>query len=257
MVNFCYSGEIQISDVNVPSTLHAACLLQLNDVKEACCEFLKKQLRPSNCLGVREFADTHSCRELVRCADNYILENFQVIIGTEEFHQLPKNQLVQFLSNDELIAPLVEQTSIQLLQLLEYVRLPLCRPEFLVNTVSKNALVMADATCRNFVDQAKDDLILQFSILECSNMRGKCTRARGVVAEGIYVVGGINERSVERLDREGNNRVWQYVAPLNHKRCYGGVAVVDRSIYAVCGYCPGIGILNSIERYCVFNCKTD
>uniref|UniRef100_A0A7I4YEY3 BTB domain-containing protein n=1 Tax=Haemonchus contortus TaxID=6289 RepID=A0A7I4YEY3_HAECO len=192
LVNFCYSGNIRISDVNVPSTLHAACLLQLEEVKEACCEFLKKQLRPSNCVGIREFADSHSCLELVRFADEYIPENFEEIIGTEEFYHIPTNQLVQLLSNDKLVGRSEEKvfTAViqwvefdlssrkQLLpQLLEHIRFPRCRPEFLVNTVSKNALVMGDATCRDFVDQAKDDLILRFST----------TRACGAVAEVIYV----------------------------------------------------------------------
>nr|CDJ92661.1 BTB:POZ and BTB Kelch-associated and Kelch repeat type 1 domain containing protein [Haemonchus contortus] len=263
LISFCYCGELRISNVNIPSTLHAACLLQLDEIKEACCEFLKKRLCPSNCLGVREFADNHSCRELVRCAEDYILENFQEIINSEEFHQLPIDRLTQLLSKDELVVPSEEQVFTAVLQwvefdlssrkqllpkLLECVRFPHCQPEFLINAVSKNALVMADATCRNLVDRAKDDVILQLSALEHPKVQGRRTRACGAVDEVIYVVGGSNEVSVERLDPGGASPEWQYVAPLHQERSLSGVAVVDRFIYAVGGIGEG-KCLNSIERY--------
>lgn len=61
--------------------LPAACLLQLAEIQEACCEFLKRQLDPSNCLGIRAFADTHSCRELLRIADKFTQHNFQEVKG--------------------------------------------------------------------------------------------------------------------------------------------------------------------------------
>uniref|UniRef100_A0A7I5E9K7 BACK domain-containing protein n=1 Tax=Haemonchus contortus TaxID=6289 RepID=A0A7I5E9K7_HAECO len=186
------------------------------------------------------------------------------IIDTEEFYRLPVHQLVQFISSEELVVRSEEEVFTAILQwvefdlssrkqllpkLLEHVRFALCRPEFLVNTVSRNALVMADSTCHNLVDQAKNDLILQFSTLECSNVKEKRTRARGAAAEVIYVVGGYEERRVERMDPEGANSSWQYVAPLNQERYNGGVAVVDRFIYAVCGRLDDMSALNSIERY--------
>ncbi|KAK6013647.1 BTB And Kelch [Ostertagia ostertagi] len=56
----------------------------------------------SNCLGLRAFADAHACKELLSCANKYILRNFKGVIGTDEFHQLPFNQLEELISSEEL-----------------------------------------------------------------------------------------------------------------------------------------------------------
>lgn len=45
--------------------LPAASLLQLVDVRQVCCEFLQSQLHPTNCLGIRAFADLHTCTQLL------------------------------------------------------------------------------------------------------------------------------------------------------------------------------------------------
>lgn len=48
-----------------------ACLLQLPEVVEACSTFLIRQLHPSNCLGIRLFADSQSCTRLLQVAHDY------------------------------------------------------------------------------------------------------------------------------------------------------------------------------------------
>lgn len=60
LIDFCYTSHIIVEESNVQSLLPAACLLQLAEIQDICCEFLKRQLDPSNCLGIRAFADTHS-----------------------------------------------------------------------------------------------------------------------------------------------------------------------------------------------------
>ena len=67
-----------------------------------CCEFLKRQLDPSNCLGIRAFADTHACRDLLRVADKFAQHNFVEVIDHEEFLLLPLGQLIEICSSDEL-----------------------------------------------------------------------------------------------------------------------------------------------------------
>lgn len=102
LIDFCYTSHIVVEESNVQTLLPAACLLQLAEIQDICCEFLKRQLDPTNCLGIRAFADTHSCRELLRIADKFTQHNFQEVMESEEFLLLPVGQLVDIICSDEL-----------------------------------------------------------------------------------------------------------------------------------------------------------
>jgi len=69
----CAVGKLEIKEDNVENLLSTACLLQLDSVICACCSFLSKQLHPSNCLGIRQFADTQGCSQLYREANDYVV----------------------------------------------------------------------------------------------------------------------------------------------------------------------------------------
>ncbi|CAH2300559.1 kelch 2 isoform X1 [Pelobates cultripes] len=71
LVDYVYTAEIKVTEENVQVLLPAAGLLQLQDVKKTCCEFLESQLHPSNCLGIRAFADMHACTELLNQANTF------------------------------------------------------------------------------------------------------------------------------------------------------------------------------------------
>lgn len=76
LVDFCYTAHVVVEESNVQTLLPAACILQLNEIQSICCEFLKQQLAPSNVLGIRAFADTHACSDLLRVADKFTQHNF-------------------------------------------------------------------------------------------------------------------------------------------------------------------------------------
>lgn len=82
-----------VSTAASQTLLPAASLLQLNGVRDACCKFLLSQLDPSNCLGIRGFADTHSCSDLLKSAHKYVLQHFVEVSKTEEFMLLPLKQV--------------------------------------------------------------------------------------------------------------------------------------------------------------------
>jgi kelch-like protein 1/4/5 len=63
--------------------MSAACLLQLPTVVDACCVFFRKLLHPSNCIGIRLFADAQSCVQLRDYARQYTEDNFQEVIRNQ------------------------------------------------------------------------------------------------------------------------------------------------------------------------------
>ncbi|KAK6194677.1 hypothetical protein SNE40_000267 [Patella caerulea] len=264
LIDFCYTSNITVEESNVQTLLPAACLLQLVEIQEVCCEFLRRQLDPSNCLGIRAFADTHACRDLLRIADKFTQNNFQDVMESEEFLLLPVNQLVEIISSDELNVRSEEQVyqavmgwvkySIQerrqhLPTVLQHVRLPRMSAKFLVGTVGSDLLIKSDEACRDLVDEAKNYLLLP---QERPLMQGPRTRPRKPIkcGEVLFAVGGWCSgdaiSSVEKYDPQANE--WRLVAPMSKRRCGVGVAVLNDLLYAVGGH-DGQSYLNSIERY--------
>ncbi|TPP62738.1 Ring canal kelch protein [Fasciola gigantica] len=263
LINFCYTSQITVEECNVQNLLPAACLLQLTEVQDVCCEFLKRQLDPSNCLGIRAFADTHACRGLLRVADRFTQLNFLEVVESEEFLLLPVNQLVDILSLDELNVRSEEQVyraamrwvhhnladrRRHLAYLMQHIRLPLLSPKFLVGTVGADLLVRSDERCRDLVDEAKNYLLLP---QERPLMQGPRTKPRKPVQSGelLFAVGGWCSgdaiASAEHYDPRTHE--WHLVAPMHKRRCGVGVGVVNDLLYAVGGH-DGHSYLNSVER---------
>ncbi|XP_015765961.1 PREDICTED: kelch-like protein 20 [Acropora digitifera] len=264
LLDFAYTASLEVEESNVQALLPAACLLQMAEIQEICCEFLKRQLDPSNCLGIRAFADTHSCRDLLRFADIFTHNNFQEVMESEEFLLLPVTQLLDILSSDELnirseeevftavinwVKYSVSERRGHLPEILQHVRLPLLAPKFLVGVVSSDPLVKSDESCRDLVDEAKNYLLLPEQRLV---MQGPRTRPRKPTkcTEVLFAVGGWCSgdaiSSVERYEPQTND--WKMVATMSKRRCGVGVAVLDNLLYAVGGH-DGSSYLNSVERY--------
>jgi len=71
-------------------------------VKQACSEFLEKQLDPSNCLGIRIFAENHGCESLRQAAELYSFKHFEDVTQLEEFCTLGLKDVELLLKSDEI-----------------------------------------------------------------------------------------------------------------------------------------------------------
>lgn len=252
LVDYVYSAEIQVTEDNVQVLLPAANLLQLTDVRDACCEFLQSQLHPSNCLGIRAFADLHGCLELLMAADSYTEQHFIDVVESEEFLALSAAQVCKLISSDKLAVPSEEKVfeavmtwvnheldnrQIHLAQLMEHVRLPLLSQEFLVQRVEEEPLLKSNHVCKDFLIEAmKYHLLKGEQKLMYKTPR---TKPRNPIGRPkiLLVVGGQAPKAIRNVEcYDYKEERWYQLAELPTRRCRAGLAVVNGFVYAVGGF---------------------
>uniref|UniRef100_A0A8C7A1F4 Kelch like family member 18 n=1 Tax=Nothoprocta perdicaria TaxID=30464 RepID=A0A8C7A1F4_NOTPE len=275
LINFAYNGHLAIDQQNVQSLLMGASFLQLQNIKDACCTFLRERLHPKNCLGVRQFAETMMCAVLYDAATSFIHQHFVEVSMSEEYLALPFEDVLELVARDELNVKSEEQVFEAALawirydrdqresflpELLSKIRLPLCRPQFLTDRVQQDDLVRCCHKCRDLVDEAKDYHLMpeRRPHLPAFKTRPRCCTS---IAGLIYAVGGLNSAAnfyagdslnvVEVFDPVANR--WEKCQPMTTARSRVGVAVLNGLLYAIGGY-DGQLRLSTVE---VYNPDTD
>lgn len=113
--------------------------------------------------------DAHSCKELHTRSHRYALQNFQQVVGTEEFLLLPFCEVEDLISNNQLNICSEEKVFTAVLnwikhdlnerqkfiaQLMNHVRLPLVCRDFLMTCVESEPLIRDDTHCRELLLEA-------------------------------------------------------------------------------------------------------
>ena len=265
LVNYAYSGCITVNVNTVQAVLIGANYLQLKAVKEFCSNFIIKRLHPSNCLGIRQFGEMLMCTSLIEKSNSYLNKHFVDVALSEEFLQSSKENVVDILSRSELNVSNEEQVFKAVTdwirydfdgrqeimpELLQHVRLPLLRPEFLTDVVQMDPAAKSCLSCRDLVDKAKDYHLMpeRRSQFPPNMIQPRyCSEIQDV----IYAVGGVTSagealNTVERYT--SNNRHWETVSPMKICRSRVGVAVFEGKLFAIGGF-DGTNRLDSAEVY--------
>ncbi|XP_065366353.1 kelch-like protein 5 [Calliphora vicina] len=257
LVQYCYTGFIELREDTVETLLATACLLQLNAVVTACCNFLARQLHPSNCLGFAFFAEQQSCNTLLRLAKAYTCQHFMQVCKNQEFFQLNGDQLGKLLASDDLNVPSEQDVFHSLMswiqhdpavrekyipELLALVRLPLLQPSFIMDHVES---VCASNECQQLVMEA-----LKWHLLpeRRSLIASERTKPRKSTVGKLLAVGGMDAHkgaiSIEsycpRLDK------WTVWKNMSARRLQFGVAVMNDKLIIVGGR-DGLKTLNTVE----------
>lgn len=262
LLDFVYTETVNVSVENVQELLPAACLLQLTGVKNACCAFLEKQLDSSNCLGIKIFAEQHSCQELFDAANIFGLKHFEEVVIQEEFMSLTLHQVeslftcneIQVNSEEPVYEAVVdwvkydsEERKSQLPRLLQHVRLPLLSAKYITDVLDKEPLIRQCHACRDLVDEAK-----RFHLRPDlrTEMHGPRMAPRVGTDDLLVVLGGFGSHqnmvdTVEKFDPK--HQTWSRLPNLSKRRRYVAAASVDGRVYVIGGY-------DGQSRLCTVEC---
>lgn len=107
VLDFIYTGLINLTFENILSVLDSASQLQINYLFNLCCQFLIQNINHLNCVTILKLADTYSIQLVVDKTIHFISENICDIYKnnnqlSDQFNELNYEQIKYLLNNDYL-----------------------------------------------------------------------------------------------------------------------------------------------------------
>lgn len=173
MIDFCYSGSLEITFDNIDQLLHAATHLQIKHAIDLCSQFLIESCSINNCIDIYKIADLYSLTNVLDKVHLFISKNFLSLMvqAPEQFEQLTYEQISHELSCDTLemsnyteydlfimACKWIEANRLErekyALELFKLIRFMLMTPEELCDRVRKQELVNLNEQSRKLVEDA-------------------------------------------------------------------------------------------------------
>ena len=163
---YVYTGNASLTKENGHNLLATADFLLLPGLEAMAENFLKRHLTVENCVSNYYFAEKYQCRGLKEESCKMIHENFRKVMGTADFLVLDENQVMYWVSSDDVIVEAEEDIFEGIIQwvlhnrsereenfpkLLRQVRVPSISHEYLVNRFLNEELIKTNPECFNFV----------------------------------------------------------------------------------------------------------
>ncbi|XP_072297257.1 actin-binding protein IPP-like [Eucyclogobius newberryi] len=273
LLDFIYTGLINVTVDNVQELMVAADMLQLTEVVSICGEFLKGHMDPSNCVGIFQFLEQIACMDMLEFTENYIHVHFLEVCTTEDFIGLLKDQLVRLLRSEELriedeyqvftaamdwVLRDLSKRKKYIVEVLEPVRFPLLSPQRLLKYIEGIAdfslRVALQTLLKEYTEVAKSPKENKmYSPLQSARMRPRRKARKYLYAIGGYtrLQGGrwSDSRALSCVERfDTFNQYWTTVSSIHQARSGLGVAILEGMIYVVGGEKDSM-IFDCTERY--------
>ena len=102
VLNFTYTGTVEVTEENAEELIVVANYLLISSLKVISGRFLGQIMNHSNCISTFYLAEKYHSDELFTESKNFIQENFASVAFMDEFLSLESNEVERWLSNDEI-----------------------------------------------------------------------------------------------------------------------------------------------------------
>lgn len=234
VLEFMYSGKIELVTENAMDILDIASILQIKSLQKICEEFLFPHLTKENCIKIWKISVLHDCENLLEKSFEMMVEHFQHLCQSDEFYDLEAKELASIIKEDDLNVESEDKLCDIILKwikkdkenrtkdiglIFENVRLPFLKPEYLVNLEETYKYLKDDPTCAKGINFAKKYHLLPARQQE---MFSNQTRFRSTSdsEEVLVLLGGClttsppYSRSLNVPCYNFRKRVWFIIAPL-------------------------------------------
>ncbi|XP_072366925.1 actin-binding protein IPP isoform X2 [Scyliorhinus torazame] len=273
LLEFIYTGIIDVSIKNVQEVILAADMLQLTEIVNMCSDFLKGQVDPSNCVGIYQFAEQIACHDLIEFTESYIYVHFLEVCKTEEFMGLEKDVVVKILKNEELhiedeyqvftaamewVLKDMGKRKKYVIEVLDPVRFPLLSSRRLFKYIEGIPDFSLRVALQKLLEEYREVSKPQKETKFCKLLPASKICPRKKARKYLYAIGGYtrlqggrwsDSRTLSCVERfDSFSQYWTTVSSLHQARSGLGVAVLEGMIYVIGGESDSM-IFDCAERY--------
>jgi len=102
VLEFMYTGSVEVTQENSKHLITAANYLLIPGLKKHSGRFLERQMAKSNCISTFYFAEMYQCDELITNSRKFIHANFASVAEMDEFLNLEAKEVERWISSDEI-----------------------------------------------------------------------------------------------------------------------------------------------------------
>lgn len=252
IVEFLYTTEISITRDTVESVLAASNMLQLDLVRDRCCEVLYSQLSPANCLQIWHLADLYACEDLCSRVEAYAQQYFTDVVKGPDFLDLSKENIVKLICSDNLTVPSeekvyeaimswvrhdVEKRDNDLAELMSHVRLALLSIEYLISQVKEEPLVSCNLACSKLVMEAMSHHMVKDG--QSKNMAPVEVKPRtpAGLEQMMIVFGGEDDTAIQTMECYSfREKTWCHSQEMPIFISKAGCATLNGIVYLIGGF---------------------